>query len=244
MKKLMMMALAVVLLATALSADVYIKTVSHVDPINAMGQSLPARDTVSEQWVSDDYYYLDTGEGFSYLYDIRKNLIYLISHRTKSYLEIKPPADFSSLLPPELAPMADALDQMKISVQPTGETRVVNNIKCQGYRLEMSIMMYPIEMNIWASEELPVNLKKFLETVWPEINKLEFKVSSQAYAELSKIKGLWIASETTARMMGVDVTSRSEVSEISKKTPPKGIYTLPTGYRKKDRLEMEDIQGF
>lgn len=244
MKKLMMIVLTMALLATALPADVYIKTVNHVDPINAMGQSVPARDSVSEQWVSDDYYYLDTGEGFSYLYDIKKNLIFLISHRTKSYLEIRPPADFPSLLPPELAPMGQALEQMKISVRPTGETRVVNNIQCQGYRLEMTMMMYPIEMNIWASEKLPVNLKKFLETVWPEINKLEFKTSSQAYSELSKIKGLWIASETRAQMMGVDVTSRSEVSEISKKTPPRGIYTLPADYRKKDRLEMEDLQGF
>ncbi|MCR4396266.1 MAG: hypothetical protein NUW07_05990 [Candidatus Saccharicenans sp.] len=244
MKRMVILALALVFLATALPADVYIKTINHVDPINAMGQSFPARDTVSEQWISDDFYYLDTGEGFSYLYDIKKNIIYLISHRTKSYLEIKPPADFSSLLPPELAPMAQALEQMTMSVRPTEETRVVNNIKCQGYRLEMTMMMYPIEMNIWASEELPVNLKKFLETVWPEINKLEFKVSSQAYSELAKIKGLWIASETRAQMTGVEVTSRSEVSEISKKTPPKGIYTLPANYRKKDRLEMEDIQGF
>lgn len=244
MKKLMMMALAVILLAMNLSADVYIKTITHVDPINAMGQSLPARDSVSEQWVRDDYYYFDTGEGLSYLYDIKKNIIYLISHRTKSYLEIKPPADFSSLLPPELTPMTQALEQMKISVRPTGETRVINNIRCQGYQLELTMMMYPVEMNIWASEELPVNLKKFLETVWPEINKLELKASSQASSELGKIKGLWIASETRARMMGIDVNSRSEVSEISKKTPPKGIYTLPAGYQKKDRLEMEDIQNF
>lgn len=44
--------------------------------------------------------------------------------------------------------------------------------------------------------------------------------------------------------MGMEVKARSEVVEISKKTPPRGIYTLPQDYRKKDRLEMADLQGF
>jgi len=68
--------------------------------------------------------------------------------------------DYASLLPPELAPMAQALEQMTISVEPTGETRVINNIQCQGYRMEMTMMMYPVEITIWASEELPVNPEK------------------------------------------------------------------------------------
>ena len=140
--------------------------------------------------------------------------------------------------------MARALEQMTISVQPTGETRVINNIKCQGYRLEMTMMMYPVEITIWASEELPVNLKKFLEIIWPEFIKLELKASSQMVAEISKIHGLWISQESKAQVMGTEVKSRAEVVEISKKSPPRNIYALPQGYRKKDRLEMEDIQGF
>jgi len=228
-------------LSSTLSADVYIKTVTRVDPIEAMGQSIPARESVSEQWISDDFYYLETGEGFAYLFDSRQDIIYLIAHRTKSYLEIKPPVDYASLLPPELAPMAQALEQMTISVEPTGETRVINNIQCQGYRMEMTMMMYPVEITIWASEELPVNLKKFLEKIWPEFIKLELKASSQAVSELSKIRGLWISQESRAQMMGTEVRSRAEVVEIAKKTRPKDIYTLPQGYRKKDRLEMEDI---
>ncbi len=244
MKKLLLAILSVICLSIGLSADVYIKMVTRVDPFEAMGQSLPARESVSEQWISDDFYFVETGEGFAYLFDSRQSLFYLISHRTKSYLEIKPPVDFASLLPSELAPMAQALQQMTLSVVPTGETRVINNIKCQGYRLQMTMMMSPVEINIWASEELPVNLKKFLENIWPEFIKLELKASPQSVAELSKIRGLWISQESKVQMMGMEIKSRAEVVEITKKTPPRNIYALPQGYRKKDRLEMEDIQGF
>lgn len=244
MKRLMITVLLAVSLSGWLTADVYIKTVTQVDPINAMGQSIPARESISEQWIGDDFYLVQTGEDFSYLFDSRQNIIYLIAHRTKSYLEIRPPADYAQLLPPELAPMAQALEQMTISVEPTGETKIINNIRCQGYRLQVTMMMYPVEITIWASEELPVNLKKFLDKVWPEFMKLELRASGQAVAELSKVRGLWISQESRARVMSMEVKSRSEVVEISKKTPPRGIYALPQGYRKKDRLEMADIQGF
>lgn len=244
MKRLILSILLVIGLSAALSADVYIKTVTKVDPINTMGQNIPARESVSEQWISDDFYLVETGEGFSYLFDSRQGLVYLIAHRTKSYLEIKPPVDYAGLLPAELATMAQALEQMTISVQPTGQTRTINNISCQGYRLEMTMMMYPVEINIWASEELPVNLKNFLEKVWPEFIKLELRASGQAASEISKVRGLWISQESRVQMMGMEIRSTTEVVEISKKTPPKNIYALPQGYRKKDRLEMADIQGF
>ncbi|MDI6848332.1 MAG: hypothetical protein QME69_00895 [Candidatus Saccharicenans sp.] len=244
MKRPIIFLLLALSLTARLSADVYIKTVTRVEAIEAMGQNIPARESVSEQWISDDFYFVETGEGFAYLFDSRQGLVYLISHRTKSYLEIKPPVHYASLLPAELATMAQALEQMTISVQPTGETRVINNIKCQGYRLEMTMMMYPVEITVWASEELPVNLKKFLEKIWPEFIKLELKASSQMVAEISKIHGLWISQESKAQVMGTEVKSRAEVVEISKKSPPRNIYALPQGYRKKNRLEMEDIQGF
>ncbi len=244
MKRLAMVIVLATCLTATLSADVYIKTLTRVDPINAMGQSIPARESVSEQWISDDFYFVASGEGLAYLFDLRKNVIYLIAHRTKSYLEIRPPVEYASLLPPELAPMAQALEQMTISVEPSGETKIINNIKCQGYRLEMTMMMYPVEITIWASEELPVNLNKFLEKVWPEFMKLELRASGQAAAEISKVRGLWVSQESKAQIMGMEVKSRSEVVEITRRTPPRGIYTLPQGYRKKDRLEMADIQGF
>jgi len=75
MKKPIIALLIAFCLSSTLSADVYIKTVTRVDPIEAMGQSIPARESVSEQWISDDFYYLETGEGLP---------IFLIPGKTSS----------------------------------------------------------------------------------------------------------------------------------------------------------------
>ncbi|MBP6909862.1 MAG: hypothetical protein KBC18_05465 [Candidatus Saccharicenans sp.] len=243
MKKTALFFLAVLLLVSTLTADIYIKTRINVDPINAMGQSLPAKETFSEQWISNDLTVI-SGQGLSYLFDLKKNKIYLISQATKSYLEITPPLDFASLLPPELGPMAEAWQQMTMTVTPKNETKVINNIPCQGYRLEMTVMMYPVEMTIWASDRLPYDLGDYLLRVQPEIIKMELRASAQTTAEIQKIKGLWIAYEMKAQMMGTEIKSRAEVVEISKKPAPPGVYSIPAGYQKKDRLSREDIQGF
>jgi hypothetical protein len=243
MKKIALTVAFILILVLGVSADIYIKTRVNVDPINAYGQSIPAKETYTEQWVGDDFY-LASSEGLGYLFDLKKNLMYIITHNTKSYLETTLPVDYAKLLPRDLSPMAQALEQMTISVRPNGETRLINNLKCQGYSLEMTMMMYPIEMTIWASEELPVNLKIFLDKVQPEILKMQLRASGQAVSEIQKIKGLWIAYEVKAQIMGMEVNSRAELVELSKKSPPKGLYTIPAGYKKKDRLEMEDIQGF
>ncbi|MGB4704152.1 MAG: hypothetical protein WBI18_03635 [Candidatus Saccharicenans sp.] len=244
MRRTAFLLLIFMLLAASLSADVYIKTFTRVDPINVMGQSIPARETYTEEWISDNFYLREGEDGFSYLYDLKKSIIYLILPRTKSYIEIKPPVNIFDLLPPEMSQMAQALEQMSLSVTPLGETKVINGIKSLGYRLEMTVMMYPMEMTIWASEDLPVNLKNYLEKVWPEILKIQMRLAENAFSELNKIRGLWIAYETKASFMGYEVNSRAEVLEISSKTPPAGKYAIPKDYKKKDRLELEDLQGF
>jgi hypothetical protein len=243
MKKFFYLVLSVLILFSAVQADVYLKARNSTDPINAYGQNIPARVIITEQWIADDFFLQKNGDLTSTLYDIKKNKIYLIFHQSKSYLELTPPVDFASLLPEEMAQMAQALQQLTISVKPTGETKTINNLRCQGYQVEMTVLMSPINMKVWASEELPFNLKTFVEKVWPEVIKLELRGNDKAMAELSKIKGLWIAYESQVQTMGLEINARYEVVEISKKTPPPGMYSVPAGYKKKDKLSMEDLQG-
>ena len=243
MKKTILLFLTVLVLVSTFTADIYIKTRINVDPINVLGQSIPAKETFSEQWIGADLTAI-VSQGFSYLFDLKKNKVYLISQATKSYLEITPPVDYAQLLPPELSPMAQAWQQMTITVTPKNETKIINNIPCQAYQMKMTVMMYPVEMTIWASEKLPFDLSDYLQRVQPEIMKMELRASGETARELQKIKGLWVAYEMKSQMMGTEIKSRAEVIEISKKQAPSGIYSIPADYQKKDRLSQEDIQGF
>ena len=60
---------------------------------------------------------------------------------------------------------------------------------------------------------------------------------------MKKIKGFWISSETSSEMMGAKFRSVTETVEISKKSPPAGVYSVPAGYAKQDKFSMQDLQG-
>jgi hypothetical protein len=242
MKKTIFLFLTVLLLVSTLTADIYIKTRVNVDPINAFGQNIPAKEFFSEQWIGTNLTAI-TSQGLNYLFDLKKNKVYLISQATKSYLEITPPIDYAQLLPPEFSQMAQVWQQMTIKVTPKNETKVINNIPCQAYQLEMTVMMYPVEMTIWASEKLPYDLTDYLQRVQPEIMKMELKASGETAGEIAKIKGLWVAYEMKAQTMGTEIKSRAEVVEISKKPAPPDVYSIPAGYQKKEQLSREDVLG-
>jgi hypothetical protein len=44
-------------------------------------------------------------------------------------------------------------------------------------------------------------------------------------------------------MKGFSVDSYEKVVEITEKDPPEDVYSVPTGFNKKDKLSLEDIRG-
>ena len=54
MKKTIAIFLLILAIASFASADIYVKSKVHTDPMSMMGQNQPAKDSVSEQWIGDD----------------------------------------------------------------------------------------------------------------------------------------------------------------------------------------------
>ncbi len=104
MKKLFACLALVLVAALSLSADVYVKMKTHTDAVNVMGQTKPASDSFTEQWIGEDKFAMIGDQ--SVVIDLKKNLGYIIDHKTKSYLEMPLPLDMMKLLPPEAAGMA------------------------------------------------------------------------------------------------------------------------------------------
>ena len=55
------------------------------------------------------------------------------------------PVDFSKYIPEEAAQMAQMMLNTSVTVQPNGETATINNWKCEGYDVNIDIMM--MQMN-------------------------------------------------------------------------------------------------
>jgi hypothetical protein len=241
MKKAFMALTLILALTVAAGADIYIKQKVHSDGFSMMGQSQPATDGVSEQWIGDTQFAM-LSEKQSSIVDLKKNVMYLVNHANKTYIEAKLPFDFASLLPPEVAQMMAGMMKMTVSVAPNGQKKTIGQWNCDGYDVTITMMM-PLKMTVWATKNVPFDLNAYFEKVYGTFLKAQFKLDETAVAEMKKVQGFWIASETNMEMMGQSIKSSTEVVEISKKTPPPTVYAVPPGYTKQDKLSMKDLQG-
>jgi hypothetical protein len=240
MKKLAIAFLIFLTTAPAAFADTYVKSKSHTDAMEIMGQKTPAKDAVMESWITAGKY--ATGDDSSwFVIDTTKKVAYFINHKDKSYVETPLPLDFAKLLPAEAAGMADMI-RMTATVKETKETKKIGTWNCTGYDATLSVMGMQMNMRFWASTAVPFDYATFNSTIMPVVLQGQMRVADSAVAEFSKIKGYQIASELTADIMGAKMNVTQEVIEIGEKPAPAGIYAPPAGYKKNATLSMGDLQ--
>jgi hypothetical protein len=237
MKKFFALMTLVLMAALSLSAaDIYVKQKTHTDGI--MGQ--PATDVIQEQWIGDNAF-ASVSADQSIIMDMKKNLMYWIFHKSKTYVESTLPMDLTKLLPPEFAAMAGMM-MMTATVSPTTETKKVGQWNCTGYDVTITMMGMPMKMRLWATTDVPFDYNQFNAKIWGNVLKSQMMFDEASAKEMMKIKGFQIASEMSGEIMGMKLSTNTEVLEISKKTPPANVYAPPAGYAKKDKLSMEDVQ--
>lgn len=216
-------------------ADIYIKAKIHRDPVVAAGRTQPASDALSEQWIGDGVF-AALAEGTNTVIDLRKNLLFVINHAEKSYLEAALPLDPAKLGPPEAAALASSLTKMTVSVSPTRETKTIGAWVCAGYDVALNIPVMPMKMRVWATTDVPFDIEAYRRNVFANLMRLQLRLDDDAVAEILKIKGLWIRSETWAEIVGAKMHSATEVIEIGRKAAPASVFSVPPGYKKMDRM--------
>lgn len=241
MKKVIVGMMIAAMAVLSLSADIYIKSKSHTDAVQMMGQTTPASDSISETWIGDNAMAMVSDKNATII-DLGKNTFIMINTKAKSYVETPLPVDFAKLLPPQMAQMAGMMI-MSATVAPTGETKKIGSWTCQGYDMTMTVMGMPMKTRVWASTDVPFDAAKFAEKFMPAMTKGMMRLDDNSIKEMMKIKGYQIATETNAEIMGAKIHSTNEVVEIAKKSAPAGIYAVPAGFAKKDFLDMAEVQN-
>ena len=246
MKKLLLVLSLVILFFSLVHADVYIKTKSHTDAFEMMGRKQPAKDEVNEQWIGKNKYAL-ISSAQNMIIDLDKKVMYIIYNQTKSYIETKLPLDLTKLIPDQYASMLSMI-KVTAKVNPNNQTKTIGKWKCSGYDVELNIqamMAMTLKMKVWASTDVPFDWKTYVQKMQPAIMKArsaQMPFGDDVVEEFLKIKGIQIASETTMNIMGANMRVTTEVQDISKKPAPAGIYEVPAGYKKQDKLTLR--QGF
>ena len=242
MKRLSALFVIVLVFGAFLHADIYIKTKTHADAMSVMGQNQPAKDSVTEQWLAEDMVATNM-ENQSIILDLKANKMFIVNHGEKTYVETDLPLDMTKLIPPETAQMMGGMMKATVTVAPNGQAKQVGTWKCSGYDVTISMMMMSMKQAVWAASDVGFDLNKFMAKAYGNVLKAQYMFfDDAALGEMKKIKGIPILTETTLEMMGTQNHRSSEVAEISKKTPPPGVYTVPAGYTKTDKLSMKDMQ--
>jgi hypothetical protein len=243
MKKLILILSVFVIFTALITADVYIKTKTHTDAFEMMGKKQPAKDQVSEQWLGKNKFATITGIQ-NMVFDIGKSVMYIIYPKTKTYVEAQLPLDMSKLLPEQMAQMMSMI-KVTVKVSPTSQTKTIGKWKCNQYDVVMNIqamMSMTMNMKIWATTDVPFDWKTYMDKMFPNLMKLQsanMPFGEDMLNEFKKIKGYQVASELTMSIMGANMRVTTEVVEISKKSAPSGIYSVPAGYKKQDKLTIK-----
>ncbi len=219
-------------------ADIYIKQISHTDAFAMMGQEQPARDDSIYMWLGKDKMTVEMPQ-MKVIINIAENVMYWISHQDKSYVEMALPLDVEQYFP---AQMTQLMKNVKVTVTPTDEKQKIGEWECQAYEVVMNIMMMDMKQKIWASTDVPFDWKEYSLEMLPKLSQATMGLPEEAVQEMSKIQGFQIKTETIMDVPGNEMKSWQEVQEITKKNAPEGTYAPPEGYRKKDKLDMMDIQ--
>lgn len=226
------------------AADVYVKSLSHSDPVSMMGQNQPARDNFTEQWIGDGQIAVISPSN-TMLIDLNKNVMRIVNDKAKTYVETTLPLDYSKMLPAQMGSMLQGM-KTKVTVKATGNKKTYGTRSCDEYEVSVNIVMMSMTMTmkVYASMDVPLDYPEYVQKVHPILMKSQFiGIDDASVAEFGKIQGYWIAQETNGEVMGAKIHQTTEVIEITSKPAPAGTYELPAGYTKQDTLSMQDLQG-
>ncbi len=227
---------------TAAHADTYMKQVRQTEAMQVMGQQVPASNETSILWFGDGRARMDTGEKMSVILRADRNLIYILNHGDRTYMEM--PLDGKNMMEgmmPEGEDGAQAAEMMKnmmssmmqetkATVTPTDERKKFRDWNARKYVVEITLPMGTTTSEVWASKDIKVDTHMFhqLSTAMMSMMGGAEKITK----EMEKIEGVEVYSTSSASMMGSTTKSTQELVEYGEKSPPAGTYDLPEGYRK------------
>jgi beta-lactamase regulating signal transducer with metallopeptidase domain len=197
---------------------------------------------VNELWFGDRRA-LSTEGGKTVLLDLEKGMVTFINHENKSYVETPHPAEITDLLANELQ-WRHPLPQTDGVVEAREGTRTILDRPCKEYEVNFWTVAGKERVDqrtitVWASTDMPFDVNLFHELIE---DKRRFANRDDDYrAELKKLEGIQMGLRMETGPFWASRIWRSEVVEITRKKPPEGLWTVPAGYTRKERLAREDF---
>lgn len=235
MKKLILIILLVLFSVGFVNADVYVRQLVKVT--TTPGQ--PPKEMEQHTWFGSNKMALVSDKG-TIIVDLGQQKLQVIRHGEKKFVEASLPFDLTSVLPEQMAVlMKPVLETMEVTVNPTGKASTVGTWNASLYEINVSIMGQQMTHSFWASPEVPFDWKKYMK-LYNELYKIQFRLGGKSLNQYEKIEGYPVEVELNMPM-GMSMNTRVTLIDPDR-SPPEGIYHVPPGYRKAERLSAEDLQ--
>jgi hypothetical protein len=233
--------MSAVTLSAAWADGFYMKQKQHTDAFQMMGRTQPAKDEVTETWISGRKARFDSAEG-STVIDLDKKTMTLIDHDEKNYTEAPlgkglggmGTAGAEGAQDPKskqaMQAMMAAMAKTETKVTDTGEKKKIGQWNCRKYLVETKMATGQVNSEVWASEEIKIETEVF-SALQQAMSAFHPGMGTSA-EEMKKIKGVQVMSKSTTQSMGAVIRSTSELSEATAKNIPADIFKVPDGYSK------------
>ncbi len=233
MRRILPILASTLALAATAGADQVVTMLNHNDEVSVLGQRTPAQDVKHEYWFGAEALRYDMGETSIITRPTDKKLFFL-NHPAKTYSVISLPFDLTSLVSPEMAPMMEQMMKMmaaSTTVTPSDRTGTFAGVACTYSKVDITMSMMQMSMDMCASEDLPIDLGRYRSL---KEMQAELAPNSDWMKDLAeKVKGFPIRTDTVTTMMGKSFKSSSELQSIDQRTPPAGFYAPPADYTEK-----------
>jgi hypothetical protein len=237
MKKSLLFFIILIVMSSFIYSDVYIKREVHTDSYYEDGLMHPAVDRVIETWIGNKKMaYISNSRII--IVDLNKNLMFFINKNEKTYVEIPLPFELAKVVTKQIAPDLQ-YSTFSGTVKATKESRTIARWKCRCYNINGS-RPYGREIKAWVHPTPPFDVDTYNKM---NINVLKLhNYDSNFIKEMQKIRGIEIRLDETVYFRGSIRKRTDRILEISKKTPKTISYSIPAGYKKKDKLSHQDLE--
>lgn len=223
-------------IASALASDEgwYIETINRSTGLTG---DTPTEET-SKTYVGDDKMKIVSSDpqGTDMIVDPTTGTLTFLNDEAKQYYKVDTNSMKESMSQPGMEQMRAVLEQSKVSVEPTDETREINGWKCKKYLVNKTGMM-EVEQEVWATEDVDLDTKRFTSLMsmsGPQGLLADSPAGKAQREEMAKIKGFPILTKSKVKMLGASMETESEVTLIRKEPMPADLFEIPKGYTPKD----------
>jgi hypothetical protein len=193
------------------------------------------KTTTATQYIESDR--IRTSDGVNdTIFDVASGRMIHIDHKKKEYWETSLDemreqfAELNRMLEenPMMATMFGAATE--VNVRKGSETREIVGYVCDQYSLSIGKLQY----ELWAARGLkaPAQYYDGAKLVYVAMGPMAGRFE-QLYEEMKKIEGFPLRSELDSKLMGMNIHSVSEATEVRKGPIPPGTFDPPAGYKSK-----------